>query len=138
MFVRVNKDGKLADPTGPDLMHFTVDEVVVPPMPPIAPGAPEAVRKMHVKCNDGELLTTDVEGVDGDKKARVKIATCAKVHAKMARKHAILGLKEARESIKRDANIPDSVRKDVLNSLQENIEQLERELKNAPEASGDA
>ena len=56
----------------------------------------------------------------------------------MARIHAIQGLKEARESIKRDADIPESVRKDVLKSLKENIEQLERELKNAPEASGDA
>jgi beta-lactamase regulating signal transducer with metallopeptidase domain len=138
MFVRVTKDGKLADPASPDLMHFTVDEVVIPPMPPVAPGAPEAVRKVQVKCNDGELLTTNVEGMDGDRKTRVKIAMCANAHAKMARTHAIQGLKEARESIKRDANIPESVRKDVMKSLQENIEQLERELKNAPEASGDA
>lgn len=138
MFVRVTKDGKLADPASPDVMHFTVDEVVVPPMPPVAPGAPEAVRKVQVKCNDGELLTTNVEGMDGDRKTRVKIAMCANAHAKMARTHAIQGLKEARESIKRDANIPESVRKDVMKSLQENIEQLERELKNAPEASGDA
>ena len=138
MFFRVNKDGKLADPASPDVMHFTVDEVVVPPMPPVAPGAPEAVRKVQVKCNDGELLTTNVEGMDGDRKTRVKIAMCANAHAKMARTHAIQGLKEARESIKRDANIPESVRKDVMKSLQENIEQLERELKNVPEASGDA
>lgn len=138
MFIRVNKDGKLADPADGDHMHFVVDEVVMPPMPPAAPGAPEAVRKLQVKCNDGELITTDVEGVDGDTKARVKIAMCAKAHAKMARTHAIQGLKEARKSIEHDANIPESVRKDVMKSLQENIEQLERELKNAPEASGDA
>lgn len=139
MFVRVNKDGKLAEPADAEHMHFIVDEVVVPPMPPAAPGAPAvAVRKVQVKCNDGDLVTTNVEGMDGDKKAHVKIAMCAKAHAKMARTHAIQGLKEARESIKRDADIPESVRKDVMKSLQENIEQLERELKNAPEASGDA
>ena len=139
MFIRVNKDGKLAEPGDAEHMHFIVDEVVVPPMPPAAPGAPAvAVRKVQVKCNDGDLVTTNVDGMDGDKKAHVKIAMCAKAHAKMARTHAIQGLKEARESIKRDANIPESVRKDVLKSLQENIEQLERELKNAPEASGDA
>ena len=139
MFIRVNKDGKLAEPADAEHMHFIVDEVVIPPMPPAAPVAPAVeMRKVQVKCNDGELVTTNVEGMDGDKKAHVKIAMCAKAHAKMARTHAIQGLKEARESIKRDADIPESVRKDVMKSLQENIEQLERELKNAPEASGDA
>lgn len=142
MFIRVNKDGKAVDASGADYMHFVVDEVVVPPIPPVAPMAPGApaheIRKIQIKCGDGELVTTNVEGMDGDKKAHVKIAMCAKAHAKMARTHAIQGLKEARESIKRDANIPESVRKDVMKSLQENIEQLERELKNAPEASGDA
>ncbi|HMS19671.1 M56 family metallopeptidase [uncultured Sphingorhabdus sp.] len=139
MVVRVDKDGKLADPSGADYMHFVVDEVVMPPMPPAPPGAPTVeMRKVQFKCNDGELVTTNIEGMDGDKKAHVKIAICAEAHAKMARTHAIQGLKEARESIKRDADMPESVRKDVLKSLQENIEQLERELKNAPEASGDA
>ncbi len=139
MFIRVNKDGKLADPADAEHMHFVVDEVVMPPMPPAPPGAPAVeMRKVQVKCNDGDLVTTNIEGMDGDKKAHVKIAMCAKAHAKMARTHAIQGLKEARESIKRGADIPESVRKDVLKSLQENIEQLERELKNAPEASGDA
>jgi bla regulator protein BlaR1 len=139
MFVSVDKDGKLADPSGADYMHFVVDEVVMPPMPSAPPGAPTVeMRKVQVKCNDGELVTTNIEGMDGDKKAHVKIAICAKAHAKMARTHAIRGLKEARESIKRGADIPESVRKDVLKSLQENIEQLERELKNAPETSEDA
>lgn len=139
MFIRVNKDGKLADPADAEHMHFVVDEVVMPPMPPAPPGAPAVeMRMVQVKCNDGDLVTTNVDGMDGDKKAHVKIAMCAKAHAKMARIHAIQGLKEARESIKRDADIPESVRKDVLKSLKENIEQLERELKNAPEASGDA
>lgn len=139
MFIRVNKDGKLADPADAEHMHFVVDEVVMPPMPPAPPGAPAVeMRMVQVKCNDGDLVTTNVEGMDGDKKAHVKIAMCAKAHAKMARIHAIQGLKEARESIKRDADIPESVRKDVLKSLKENIEQLERELKNAPVASGDA
>ncbi|MEQ1551782.1 M56 family metallopeptidase [Sphingorhabdus sp.] len=138
-FIRVDRDGKLADPAGAEHMHFVVDEVVMPPMPPAAPGAPAvAVRKVQFKCNDGDLVTANVAGRNGDEKTNVKIAMCAKTHAKIARTHAIQGLKEARESIKRDADIPESVRKDVLKSLQENIEQLERELKNAPEASGDS
>lgn len=138
MVIRVNSDGKRANPADGDLMHFVVDEVVIPPMPPVAPGAPEAVRKLHVKCDEGELLTTNVEGMDGDRKARVKIAMCAKAHAKLARTHAIQGLKEARESIKRDPEMPESIRKSVMENLQEQIEKLERELKNAPEASTDA
>jgi hypothetical protein len=76
--------------------------------------------------------------MDGDRKARVKIAMCAKAHAKLARTHAIQGLKEARESIKRDPEMPESIRKSVMENLQEQIEKLERELKNAPEASTDA
>lgn len=138
MVIRVNSDGKRANPADGDLMHFVVDEVVIPPMPPVAPGAPAAVRKLHVKCDEGELLTTNVEGMDGDRKARVKIAMCAKAHAKLARTHAIQGLKEARESIKRDPEMPESIRKSVMENLQEQIEKLERELKNAPEASTDA
>lgn len=138
MVIRVNSDGKRANPADGDLMHFVVDEVVMPPMPPVAPGAPEAVRKLQVKCDEGELLTTNVEGMDGDRKARVKIAMCAKAHAKLARTHAIQGLKEARESIKRDPEMPESIRKSVMENLQEQIEKLERELKNAPEASTDA
>lgn len=138
MVIRVNSDGKRANPADGDLMHFVVDEVVIPPMPPVAPGAPEAVRKLHVKCDEGELLTTNVEGMDGDRKARVKIAMCAKAHAKLARTQAIQGLKEARESIKRDPEMPESIRKSVMENLQEQIEKLERELKNAPEASTDA
>lgn len=138
MVIRVNSDGKRANPADGDLMHFVVDEVVIPPMPPVAPGAPEAVRKLHVKCDEGELLTTNVEGMDGDRKARVKIAMCAKAHAKLARTHAIQGLKEARESIKRDPEMPESIRKSVMENLQEQIEKLERELKNASEASTDA
>ncbi len=138
MFIKVNKGGKVVDGKGADYMHFVVDEVVVPPMPPVAPGAPMEVRTLQIKCDDGEVVTSDVEGKDGDRNARIKIATCAKIHAKMARTHAILGLKEARDSIKRDAEMPDSVRKSVLESLEEQIEKLERELKKSPEASGDA
>ncbi|MFN3748522.1 MAG: M56 family metallopeptidase [Sphingorhabdus sp.] len=135
MFIKVNKDGKVIDAKGADYMHFVVDEVVVSPM---APGAPTGTRKIMIKCDDGEIVTSDVEGKDGDRKAHVKIATCAKAHAMMARAQAILGLKEARDSINRDPEMPESVRKSVIESLEEQLEKLERELKKSPEASGDA
>lgn len=96
------------------------------------------IAEFKGKCEDGQPVTTNVEGSDGKKQSRVRIVLCGKGQANMAREHAIQGLKEARDEIKSDAEMPASVRDDVIKSLDQKIEKLEKQLKDDGAASGDA
>ena len=48
------------------------------------------------------------------------------------------GGKEARDELKQEADMPDNVRKDVIENLDRQIEKLEKQIKSDPDASGDA
>lgn len=85
------------------------------------------IKEITKNCNVGEPVTTDVQGFDGSKKSRVKIVMCGKGHAKLARLEAIKGLKEARDDIKDEEDMPNKVRKDVMEKLDEQIKKLEKQ-----------
>jgi beta-lactamase regulating signal transducer with metallopeptidase domain len=93
------------------------------------------ISEVDANCNGGDVMSTNVYGYDGDKKARVKIVMCGKGQAKLARVHAIQGLKEAQAEMKTDKDIPDSVRKSVIDSLQQQINRLEKEQSENKDAS---
>lgn len=86
------------------------------------------IREIVRNCKDGEPVTTDVSGIDGQKKARVKIVMCGRGQAKIARLEAIKGLREARNEIADEADMPQRVRKDVMEKLEEQIRRLEAEV----------
>lgn len=83
------------------------------------------IREITKNCKNGEPVTTDVSGFDGQNKSRVRIVMCGKGQAKLARLEALKGLQEARSEIADDKDIPDSVRKEVVDKLEEQIRKLE-------------
>ena len=133
MVLRVSKDGKLADAVGADYYKFSFDEVEIAKMIPDID-----IREIRGKCNESGLVTTNVEGFDGQNKSRVRIVMCGKGQGNIARQHAIQGLREALDEIKSDGEMPKSVRKDVVKNLEKEIEKLKKQMKDDSEASGDA
>lgn len=93
--------------------------------------------EMRGQCEAGQPVTANVESADGQKKSRVRIMMCGKGQAKMARSHALAGLKEARDEIRADGEMPASVREDVVKQLEEKIQDLEKQIKADSEAGGD-
>lgn len=85
------------------------------------------IKEITRNCKNGQPVTTDVSGFDGYSKARVKIVMCGKGQAKIARIEAIKGLREARSEIAAQGDMPQNVRKDVLEKLEEQIRKLEAE-----------
>lgn len=90
------------------------------------------IQEMTENCTASEQnITTDVEGSDGTKKARVRLVMCGKGQAKMARIEALKGLREAREEIASEKDLPKTVRKDVLEKLDKEIAKLEAQTNKA-------
>ncbi len=83
------------------------------------------IREMTKDCRDGQPVTTDVSGFDGKQKSRVRLVMCGKGQAKLARAEAIKGLREARNEIAKDKEMPKDVRKDVVKQLDLQIRKLE-------------
>jgi hypothetical protein len=83
------------------------------------------IREMTKDCRDGQPVTTDVSGFDGKQKSRVRLVMCGKGHAILARVEAIKGLREARNEIAKDKEMPKGVRKDVVKQLDLQIRKLE-------------
>jgi hypothetical protein len=83
------------------------------------------IREMTKDCRDGQPVTTDVSGFDGKQKSRVRLVMCGKGQAKLARAEAIKGLREARNEIEKDKEMPKGVRKDVVKQLDLQIRKLE-------------
>jgi bla regulator protein blaR1 len=84
------------------------------------------ISEVTHNCKNGHPVTTDVNGMDGKNKSRVRIVMCGKGMAKMARLSAIDGLKEAISDIKSEEDMPDSVRKQVIANLRDQIRKMER------------
>ena len=83
------------------------------------------IREMTKDCRDGQPVTTDVSGFDGKQKSHVRLVMCGKGQAKLARAEAIKGLREARNEIAKDKEMPKGVRKDVVKQLDLQIRKLE-------------
>lgn len=94
----------------------------------ITPHVPEIdIKEVVANCKDGESVTTNAEATGDDGKAKVTIITCGKGNGKMARLAAVDGLKDALASIKDQDDMPESVRKDVIEKLNAQIKRLEKE-----------
>lgn len=85
------------------------------------------IKEITKNCEAGQPVTTDVQGFDGTNKSRVKIVMCGKGQARIARVEAIKGLREARSEIGSDNDMPENIRKDVMNKLDLEIRRLERQ-----------
>ena len=85
------------------------------------------IKEITNNCKEGKPVTTDVSGFDGQNKSTIKIVMCGKWQAKLARKEALRGLKEARSEIANEQDMPPAVRKDVLEKLKAQIRKLETE-----------
>lgn len=86
------------------------------------------IKEITKNCREGQPVTTNVEGFDGQSRSKVKIVMCGKGQAKLARAEAISGLKEARDDIADDEDMPEKVRKDVMAKLDEQIRKMESEV----------
>lgn len=87
------------------------------------------IREITKNCKDGQPVTTDVNGFDGKSKSRVKIVMCGRGQAKLARLEAIKGLKEARDDLQDEDDMPAKVRKEVIEKIDAQIKRMEEQSK---------
>lgn len=83
------------------------------------------IKEVTKNCREGQPVTTNVHGFDGQMKSSVKIVMCGKGQAKLARIEAVKGLQEALSEINAEEDMPESVRKDVIEKLEQQIRKLE-------------
>ncbi len=83
------------------------------------------IKEITKNCAAGQPVTTDVQGFGGTNKSRIKLVMCGKGQARIAKLEAIKGLREARNEIGNDKDMPDGVRKDVVKQLDVQIRKLE-------------
>jgi beta-lactamase regulating signal transducer with metallopeptidase domain len=96
------------------------------------------IREIRGKCDEGQPVSTDVRGFDRQNKSSVRIVMCGKGQANIARREAINGLKEAREDILGESDMPEYIRKDVIKKLEKSIKDLERQIKAEPSEADNA
>ena len=83
------------------------------------------IKEITKDCRDGVPVTTDVSGFDGKNRSRIKLVLCGKGQAKIAQLEAIKGLREARGDISKDKDIPENIRKEVVEKIEQQIRKLE-------------
>jgi bla regulator protein blaR1 len=96
------------------------------------------VSEFKGKCNKGEPVRSDVTGSDGKNRSRVRIVMCGKAETRVALQSALQGLQEARSEIANDKDIPDNVRKSVLDGLEKQIERMEDQISEADKPDNEA
>lgn len=89
------------------------------------------IREITKDCRDGEPVTTNISGFDGKNRSQIRLVMCGKGHARMAQLEAIKGLREARGDIAKDKDIPDNIRKEVVEKIEQQIRNLERQADKA-------
>ncbi len=89
------------------------------------------IREITKNCKQGQPVTTNVHGFDGQNKSTIKIVMCGKGQAKIARIEALNGLREARSEIEAEKDMPEAVRRDVIESLEKQIRKLEADADKA-------
>ena len=102
-------------------MHIVKDMNIASYIPEID------ISEVTTNCEDGHPVTTDVSGFDGKNKSRVRIVMCGKGQAKLAKAHAIQGLREARAEIADDKDIPEATRKSILDSMEKQIDRMQKQ-----------
>lgn len=102
-------------------MHIVKDMNIASYIPEID------ISEVTTNCEEGQPVATDVTGFDGKKKSRVRIVMCGKGQAKLAKAHAIQGLREARAEIANDKDIPEATRKSILDSMEKQIERMQKQ-----------
>jgi bla regulator protein blaR1 len=85
------------------------------------------ISEVTHNCKDGHPVTTNVSGMDGKNNSRVQIVMCGKGQAKIARAAAVEGLREALSEIRSEEDMPDSVRRQVIASLRQQIRQMQNQ-----------
>ncbi len=85
------------------------------------------ISEITKNCEAGQPVTTEATGFDGKNKSRVRIVMCGKGQAKLAKAHAVQGLREARAEIMNDADIPESMRKSILDSMEKQIKRMQEQ-----------
>ena len=86
------------------------------------------ITEVRKNCKEGQPVRTDVSGFDGQGKSRVKLVMCGKGQASIARASALEGLRDAKDDVARDEEIPEDVRKEVVEKLEEQIRKLESQV----------
>lgn len=89
------------------------------------------IREITKNCKEGQPVTTNVEGFDGTNKSRIRLVMCGKGQARIARAEAVKGLREARGEIASEKEMPEAVRKDVIEKLEKEIRKLEAQADKA-------
>ena len=89
------------------------------------------ISEITRNCRSGQPVTTNVEGFDGTGKSRIRIVMCGKGQSKVAKREALQGLREARSEIASEKDMPEGVRKDVVEKLEKQIRKLETETDEA-------
>lgn len=89
------------------------------------------IKEITKNCKQGQPVTTNVHGFDGQNKSTIKIVMCGKGQAKVARIEALEGLREARSEIASEEDMPETIRKDVIEKLEKQIRKLEAEADKA-------
>jgi bla regulator protein blaR1 len=96
------------------------------------------INEFRGKCDEGQPVSTDMRGFDGQNKSSIRIVMCGKAQANIARREAIQGLKDAVDEMRGESDMPESIRKDVIRSLEKSIKDLEKQIKDAPGSAEDA
>ena len=86
------------------------------------------INEITKNCEAGQPVTTNVTGFDGKNKSRVRIVMCGKGQAKLAKAQAIQGLREARAEIETDKDIPEPMRKSILDSMEKQINRMQEQV----------
>jgi bla regulator protein blaR1 len=86
------------------------------------------ISEITKNCESGHPVSTVVSGFDGKNKSRVRLVMCGKGQAKVARAHAIQGLREALVEIESDKDIPESTRKSILKSMEKQIDRMQDQI----------
>lgn len=89
------------------------------------------IREITKNCKEGQPVTTNVEGFDGTNKSRIRLVMCGKGQARIARAEAVKGLRAARGEIASEEEMPEAVRKDVIEKLEKEIRKLEAQADKA-------
>ena len=93
------------------------------------------IRETTKNCREGQPVTTNVHGFDGQSKSHIKIVICGKGQGRIARTSAIEGLRDAQQELRSNSDVPDSIRRDIVSKLEKQIYRLEKELdRKLPEA----
>ncbi len=80
-------------------------------------------------CTEGQPVTTDVRGFDGKNRSSVRLVMCGKGMAKIARTAALAELRQAREDMRTDDEVPLSIRRKIIGQFDMQIKRLQREMR---------